>query len=142
MTENSDENLDEATNALFYNAARFGYLEKYKQLMMDFGLKNPTLKTKDGELLSALNIAVKNTHSALSRVISKVSKEMADLNWNEISNQLEVPVKDDVQKLAYLNKAELMKQFVNEQVKGRFKKIVNCKTSVTVSIVFKSLQII
>ena len=55
-------------------------------------------------------------------------KEMADLNWNEISNQLEVPVKDDTQKLAYLNKVELMKQFVNEQVKGKFKKIVNCKT--------------
>ena len=96
-------------NSAFYQAARFGRLEVYKQLMIDFGLKNPTVQIINKESFSALDIAIKYHHSALSRVIAKVSKEIAELNWNEICNDQELPVEQNVQKMAYLNEVDLMK---------------------------------
>ena len=59
----------------FYKAAKFGHLEVYKQLMIDFGIKNPEDLIENDEPTSALEIAIKYHHSALSRVISKVAKE-------------------------------------------------------------------
>ena len=123
MTENSDQNSDEDANAAFYEAARLGHLEEYKQLMIDFGLKNPTVQIIVDESVTALDIAINYHHSALSRVISKVSKEIADLNWKVISNQSETLVEDDAQKMAYLNNVESMKKCIKEHIKGKFKNL-------------------
>ena len=65
----------EGHHQAFYKAAKFGHLEVYKQLMIDFGIKNPEDLIENDELTSALEIAIKYHHSALSRVISKVTKE-------------------------------------------------------------------
>ena len=65
----------EGHHQAFYKAAKFGHLEVYKQLMIDFGIKNPEDLIENDEPTSALEIARKNHHSALSRVISKVTKE-------------------------------------------------------------------
>ena len=64
----------EGHHQAFFKAAKFGHLEVYKQLMINFGIKNPDLIEND-EPTSSLEIARKNHHSALSRVISKVIKE-------------------------------------------------------------------
>ena len=69
------------TSSIFYDL----YSKKFK---------NPIL-TKDGPK-RALDIAIENTHSALSRVISKVYKEKTELTWSEITNQLEIPLEDDL----------------------------------------------
>ena len=65
----------EGHHPAFYKAAKFGHLEVYKQLMIDFGIKNPEDLIENDEPTSALEIAIKYHHSALSRVISKVTKE-------------------------------------------------------------------
>ena len=65
----------EGPHQAFYRAAKFGHLEVYKQLMIDFGIKNPEDLIENDEPTSALEIAIKYHHSALSRIISKVIKE-------------------------------------------------------------------
>ena len=65
----------EGHHQAFYKAAKFGHLEVYKQLMIDFGIKNPEVLIENGKTTLASEIARKNHHSALSRVISKVNKE-------------------------------------------------------------------
>ena len=87
-------------------------------------IKNPILMTKDGPK-RALNIAIENTHSALSRVISKIYKEKNEFTWNEITNQLEIPLEDDPQRLAYLNNLQLMKNLIKKNDKGKNKHFKN-----------------
>ena len=50
---------------------------------------------------------------------------MQVLTWNEITNQLEIPLEDDPQRLAYLNNLQLMKNLIKKNDKGKNKHLKN-----------------
>ena len=76
--------MDSEINDRFYNAVRYGHLRAFKLLLVETGLKNPEIQTPKDGLVTALDLAFKYHHYAMTRIISRVLKDPCDINWDRL----------------------------------------------------------